>query len=94
VLRRAPTIPPRLAFRRRKWTEEEQCWIDSETFPSVVVRSYTKEKHRRRDAVRLAALGYMVAYKTFQWEAAGRWYVTYKQHRSVSGRRDSTPLMG
>lgn len=64
------------------------------TFPSVLVRSYTKEKHRRRDAARLAGLGYVVAYKTFPWEGSGRWYVTYKQHRSVEGRGDCTTLMG
>lgn len=81
-------------FRRRKWTEEEQRWIDNETFPSVVVRTYTKEKHVRRDTARLAGLGYAVAYKTFQWVGSGRWYVTYKQHRSASGSDDRTPSIG
>jgi hypothetical protein len=68
-------------LRKRRWTDEEQAWIDAESFPPVLIRSYTKEKHLKRDAKRLSSLGYGLSYQTWDWSGTGRWHATFKQVR-------------
>lgn len=74
--------------RKPRWTAEEQGWLDTESFPSSVVRSYGKEKQLKRDAKRLRHLGYSISYQTWDWSNSGRWYVTYKQRRTRLGEHN------
>jgi hypothetical protein len=68
-------------WRTPRWSTEERAWIDSERFPPVVVRSYRKERHLKRDAKRLRYLGYGITFQTYEWPGTCRWYVTYRLQR-------------
>ena len=63
----------------------EQAWVEAETLPPVLARSYAKERHLKRDAKRLRRLRYDLTYQAWDWTGSGRWHATFKQQQRNPG---------